>query len=91
MKAEGKGTYYDTWMEERKQKNEEARAAAKDTSYGEVKGKEKWIKNVQGIEGFGDQSVSDWAKVAGVSNLNSKNDSDKIKTVFREHGGVLPT
>ena len=90
MKAEGKGTYYDTWMEQRKLENEEARTAAEDTSYGEVKGKDKWIKNVQGIVGK-DQNVSDWAKVAGVNNLNSRNDSDKIKTVFREHGGVLPT
>jgi hypothetical protein len=64
------------------------------TSSGEQESKlssrSRWRKNVNDIIGEG-QDWKDWARLAGVNNLNSRNDSDKIKTVFREHDGVLPT
>ena len=50
----------------------------------------RWINNVEKIIGEG-QDWAAWANVAGVNNLNSRNDSDRIKKVFRENNGVLPT
>ena len=81
--------------EAKTQKDEDTRTAAEVTSYGEfsgdkVKGKDRWIQNVQDIVGK-DQNVSAWAHLAGVNKLNSRNDSNKIKEVFREYDGVLPT
>jgi len=62
----------------------------------EARGSEKWIGNVQKILNSGDfdkitsTDVGAWQAAAGVGNINSKNDSDKIKKVFREHKGILP-
>ena len=51
---------------------------------------QRWISNVEKIIGEG-QDWASWANAAGVDNLNSRSDSDKIKKVFRENNGVLPT
>jgi hypothetical protein len=52
--------------------------------------KRRWRHNVKEIIGK-DQDWKKWAKAAGVSNLNSRKDSDKIKAFYRLHNGVLPT
>ena len=49
----------------------------------------RWRNNVNKFLGGG-QHWQDWAEVAGVNKLNSRNDSDLIKAKFREHDGVLP-
>ena len=50
----------------------------------------RWTRNVKEIIGK-KNNHKDWAKAAGVDNINSREASDKIKTFFREHNGVLPT
>lgn len=49
----------------------------------------RWRDNVNEVIGKG-QHWKDWAEVAGVNNLNSRNDSDLIKAKFRELDGILP-
>ena len=56
----------------------------------EWRDKRRWRRNVKEIIGK-DQDWKEWAKAAGVSNLNSKSDSDKIEEFFNLHNGVLPT
>ena len=53
-------------------------------------GRDNWVRNVKEVIGK-DQDWKKWAKAAGVSNINSKRDSDKIKEFYRLHNGVLPT
>ena len=89
-------THYERWTEQKRQEAAAAHAAAENTSYGEpvssvtsdTQESRRWTDNVQSIIGK-DSSVDDWAKAAGVDNLNSRSDSDKIKEVYRAAGGVL--
>ena len=60
----------------------------KDTDRG-LTSTRRWRNNVNQFLGGG-QHWQDWAEVAGVNKLNSRNDSDLIKAKFREHDGVLP-
>ena len=53
-------------------------------------GRDNWVRNVKEVIGK-DQDWKKWAKAAGVSNINSKNDSEKIKRFYRLHNGVIPT
>ena len=53
-------------------------------------GDSRWTDNVQKIIG-NDQDVALWAEFAGVTNLNSRNDSNTIKELFNANNGVLPT
>ena len=50
--------------------------------------KRRWRHNVKEIIGK-DQDWKGWAKAAGVSNLNSRSDSDKIKKFYRENKGKM--
>ena len=50
--------------------------------------KRRWTHNVKEIIGK-DQDWKGWAEAAGVSKLNSRNDSDKIKKFYRENKGKM--
>ena len=55
-----------------------------------IRGNDRWISNVEKIIGEG-QDWKAWASAAGVNILNSRNDSNRIKKVFRDNNGKLPT
>ena len=56
---------------------------------GKVKGAtSRWKRNVREIVGK-DQDWEAWASAAGVDNLNSRKDSNKVKTFYRENKGTL--
>ena len=86
-------THYASWQAEQAKAYDRWEDKLGDTSYGEakeVRGSARWKDNVQKIIGK-DQDVTAWANAAGVGTLNSRNDSDTIKKVFRDNDGVLPT
>lgn len=55
-----------------------------------------WSKNVLKIldldphDRFSYQELDYWRQVAGIKNISSRGDSDKIKQAYRDHDGILP-
>jgi hypothetical protein len=55
-----------------------------------------WSKNVLKILGLDPKDKSSyqeldyWRQVAGIKNISSRKDSDRIKKAYRDHDGILP-
>ena len=68
----------------------------KPQSYHQSGKRGKWSKNVLNIlkldpdDSKSYETLDYWRQIAGIANISSRSDSNKMKTTIRKYGGVLP-